>query len=206
MPRVDQGRQGVVPRDQLSQPRRLLGASGLLRRSRGPGRNTKAGREDVGDVEAKRPATRSKSCEFGRSTPSCRSSRPQPFAHWSRRFLPKPIHRARSRFGARCSMLSMAATTPSWPRSFSRPMPSLAAELKPRAIELLTERPAWTRPLLAAIEAKQIPASALNVNQLRRLQKSKDPEIASRVKTLFGTIRDRRNPLPRAHGRADEER
>ena len=72
--------------------------------------------------------------------------------------------------------------------------PNLAAELKPRAIELLTERPAWSKALLAAIEAKQIPTSALNVNQLRRLQKSKDPEIANRVKALFGTIRERRNP------------
>ena len=72
--------------------------------------------------------------------------------------------------------------------------PKLAAQLKPRAIELLTERPAWSKALLTAIEAKHVPASALNVNQLRRLQKSKDPEIADRVKTLFGTIRDRRNP------------
>jgi putative heme-binding domain-containing protein len=73
--------------------------------------------------------------------------------------------------------------------------PKLAAELKPRAVELLTERSAWTKPLLAAIDAKQVPASALNVNQLRRLQHDKDPEIARRVKALFGTIRDRRNPL-----------
>ena len=72
--------------------------------------------------------------------------------------------------------------------------PNLATQLKPRAIELLTERPAWSKALLAAIGAKQVPTSALNVNQLRRLQKSKDPEIASRVKALFGTIRDRRNP------------
>jgi putative membrane-bound dehydrogenase-like protein len=71
---------------------------------------------------------------------------------------------------------------------------SLPAELKPRAIELLTERSAWSKALLTAIEAKRVPASALNVNQLRRLQKNKDPDIAQRVKTLFGTIRDRRNP------------
>ena len=66
--------------------------------------------------------------------------------------------------------------------------------MKPRAIELLTQRPTWTKALLAAVEAKQIPASALNVTQLRRLQHSKDPEIANRVKTIWGTIRDRRNP------------
>ena len=66
--------------------------------------------------------------------------------------------------------------------------------MKPRAIELLTERSAWSKALLIAIDAKRVPASALNVNQLRRLQKNKDPDIAQRVKTLFGTIRDRRNP------------
>jgi putative heme-binding domain-containing protein len=48
--------------------------------------------------------------------------------------------------------------------------------------------------LLAAIEAKKVPASALNLNQLRRLQKSKDPAITDRVQRLFGTIRDLRNP------------
>jgi len=71
---------------------------------------------------------------------------------------------------------------------------SLPSELKPRAIELLTERSPWSKALLGAIEAKQIPSSALNINQLRRLQKNKDPEIAGRVKTIWGTIREGRNP------------
>ena len=75
-----------------------------------------------------------------------------------------------------------------------RAYPNLAIELKPRAIELLTERSAWIKALLAAVEAKQIPTTALNVNQLRRLQKSKDPEIVARVKAIYGTIRDGRNP------------
>ena len=48
--------------------------------------------------------------------------------------------------------------------------------------------------MLAAIDAKQIPATALNITQLRQLQKSNDPEIADRVKAIWGTIRDRRNP------------
>ena len=75
-----------------------------------------------------------------------------------------------------------------------RAYPGLGPDLKPRAIELLTERSDWTRPLLAAIDAKQIPTTALNVNQLRRLQKNKDPLIANHVRALFGTVRDRRNP------------
>jgi putative membrane-bound dehydrogenase-like protein len=72
--------------------------------------------------------------------------------------------------------------------------PAMSADLKPRAVELLTERPSWSKLLLAAIVDKQIPATALNVNQLRRLQSSKDPEIVRTVKSLWGTIRDGRNP------------
>ena len=48
--------------------------------------------------------------------------------------------------------------------------------------------------MLAAVEAKQVPSSALNVNQLRRLQKNKDPEFADRMKKIWGTIREGRNP------------
>ncbi|MGP0065226.1 MAG: PVC-type heme-binding CxxCH protein [Isosphaeraceae bacterium] len=70
----------------------------------------------------------------------------------------------------------------------------LPASLKPRAIELLTERPAWTRALLAAVADKQVPTDVLNFNQLRKLQQSKDPEIAVRIKAVWGTIREGRNP------------
>jgi putative membrane-bound dehydrogenase-like protein len=71
---------------------------------------------------------------------------------------------------------------------------SLPPELKPRVIELLTERSSWSKALLDAIEAKQVPSAALNVNQLRRLQKNKEPEITDRVKKIWGTIREGRNP------------
>jgi putative heme-binding domain-containing protein len=70
----------------------------------------------------------------------------------------------------------------------------LPAPLKPKAIELLTERPVWAKALLEAVVDKRIPMTALNVTQLRKLQQSKDPAIAGRVKTIWGTIRDRRNP------------
>jgi putative membrane-bound dehydrogenase-like protein len=72
--------------------------------------------------------------------------------------------------------------------------PHLPARLKPRAVELLTERPAWTKALLAAVADKTIPAAALNVTQLRKIQRSKDPDIANRVKAIWGTIREGRNP------------
>jgi putative heme-binding domain-containing protein len=75
-----------------------------------------------------------------------------------------------------------------------RSYPGLAEPLKPRAVELLTERPAWTKGLLGAVADRRIPASALNVTQLRKLQESEDPEIARRVKAIWGTIREGRNP------------
>jgi putative heme-binding domain-containing protein len=70
----------------------------------------------------------------------------------------------------------------------------LTPSLKPTAVELLTQRPAWTKTLIDAVANKRIPATALNVNQLRKLQHSSDPEIAGRVKAVWGTIRERRNP------------
>ncbi len=66
--------------------------------------------------------------------------------------------------------------------------------LRPKAIELLSQRPGWTRAMLAAIADKRIPATALNINQLRKLQHSQDPEIAKQVKAVWGTIREGRNP------------
>ncbi len=70
----------------------------------------------------------------------------------------------------------------------------LAAELKPRAIQMLTQRRTWSARLLSAIEEKRIPSSALNLDQLRRLQQSADPEIVRRRQAIWGTIREGRNP------------
>jgi putative heme-binding domain-containing protein len=72
--------------------------------------------------------------------------------------------------------------------------PRLPASLQAGAVELLTERPAWTKALLAAVAEKRIPASVLNVTQLRKLQQSRDLEVVGRVRAIWGTIRDRRNP------------
>jgi putative heme-binding domain-containing protein len=76
----------------------------------------------------------------------------------------------------------------------ARAFPKVADELKPRVVVLLTQRPVWFNDLLDAIDAKLIPASALNIDQVRRLQASRDPEVTRRVKRLFGTIRPGRNP------------
>lgn len=72
--------------------------------------------------------------------------------------------------------------------------PQLNAELQPRVIELLTQRVDWSKSLLNAIAAKSVPANALNVNQVRKLLASKDPELTKQVAATWGTIRDQRNP------------
>ena len=74
--------------------------------------------------------------------------------------------------------------------------PRLEPEVQPAAIEVLTERAIWSKDLLAAIERKEISRDALNVNQVRRLlrSKSKDDELAARVRAVWGTLRSERNP------------
>ena len=66
--------------------------------------------------------------------------------------------------------------------------------LRPRVVELLTQRPEWTAPLLAAIADKQISKDALNLNQLRRIASFNDPELEQRFTAIYGAIRDGRNP------------
>ncbi|HEX8202950.1 MAG TPA: PVC-type heme-binding CxxCH protein [Isosphaeraceae bacterium] len=72
--------------------------------------------------------------------------------------------------------------------------PTLPPDQKPRAIELLCQRPAWSRLLLGAIGRKAIPADALNVNQVRQLQSSPDSELARLVRSQWGIVREGRNP------------
>jgi putative heme-binding domain-containing protein len=72
--------------------------------------------------------------------------------------------------------------------------PKMEPTLQPRAIELLTQRPVWSKQLMAAIAAKQISPSAVNVNQARKLLASKDEELIKQVRATWGTIREDRNP------------
>ncbi len=71
---------------------------------------------------------------------------------------------------------------------------TLEEDLQPKAIELLTQRPQWTKPLLEAIGKKRIPASAVNVNQIRRIVTTGDDALKSLVAKTWGTIRTERNP------------
>lgn len=70
----------------------------------------------------------------------------------------------------------------------------LDADTRPKAIELLTQRGSWAKALLAAIGRKQIPASALNQNQVRRLLEGGDEELRQLVGKHWGTIRTTRDP------------
>lgn len=72
--------------------------------------------------------------------------------------------------------------------------PGMAPRLKPQAIELLVTRPEWSRRLLAAIEAEQVPSAALNVNQVRALLSSDDESLAEQVRAIWGTVRLSRDP------------
>ena len=70
----------------------------------------------------------------------------------------------------------------------------LAPDLQPQAIQLLTQRADWSRGLLDAIGRKELPASVLNVNQVRTLLASPDKEIAALVQSKWGAVRTERNP------------
>jgi putative membrane-bound dehydrogenase-like protein len=72
--------------------------------------------------------------------------------------------------------------------------PTLAPQVKPKAIELLTQRTIWARPLVEAIGAGKIPANALNVNQVQRLLALKDNELTAAVQKYWGSIRTTRDP------------
>lgn len=70
----------------------------------------------------------------------------------------------------------------------------LEPSLQPKAIELLTQRNAWSKSLLHAIGAGQIPATALNVNQVGKLLAGRDEELRRMVTATWGSVRTERNP------------
>ncbi len=72
--------------------------------------------------------------------------------------------------------------------------PRLEGTLKPRAIELLTQRPDWGKELLQAVAEKKVLPGEINANQARRLLNAKDPKLAKMVRELWGSLREDRNP------------
>ncbi len=72
--------------------------------------------------------------------------------------------------------------------------PKLAGDLAPRAIDVLASRPTWGKALVAAVEAKKLSAGAVNANHLRKLLALKDADLTKRATTLWGRLREDRNP------------
>ena len=72
--------------------------------------------------------------------------------------------------------------------------PTLEPTLRPRAVELLTQRPGWRRALVDAVQKGRVPTRALNVNHVRKLLATDDPALVNQVNTLFGTVRETRSP------------
>ena len=72
--------------------------------------------------------------------------------------------------------------------------PKLDADLQAKAVELLTQRTAWSKLLLDAIGNAHVSASALNVNQVRKLLASNDKELAKAVRAKWGNLRTDRDP------------
>jgi putative heme-binding domain-containing protein len=72
--------------------------------------------------------------------------------------------------------------------------PKMESDVQPRVIELLSQRPSWSKQLLQAIAQKKVAANALNVNQVRKLLASKDPDLVKQVQAQWGSIREERNP------------
>jgi putative heme-binding domain-containing protein len=65
---------------------------------------------------------------------------------------------------------------------------------KPVAIQMLTQRLAWSKLLLAAIAAGRLPAHDLNLSQVRKLLAFGDKELIDAVQARWGHIRDARDP------------
>jgi len=70
----------------------------------------------------------------------------------------------------------------------------LEPELRPKAVELLTERAGWSLALLDAIARNQVPAEALNINQVRKILAGGDPALAEKVQAHWGAVRTDRDP------------
>ncbi len=74
----------------------------------------------------------------------------------------------------------------------------LSADAQAAGIELLTQRAAWSQPLVKAIAAEAIPKGTLNINQVRKLISLGDRDVSQAVAKLWGTVREGRDPAREA--------
>ena len=72
--------------------------------------------------------------------------------------------------------------------------PKLDPEIQARVLDLLAQRPDWSRAMLGAVESGQLPKSTPRVEVLRKLQSSPDPEVVDQARELWGTARMGRDP------------
>jgi len=73
-------------------------------------------------------------------------------------------------------------------------LPGLPPEVRPQAVDLLTQRAAAARALLEAVVAGRVADPMLDANQLRRVAALDDPGITAIVRERWGTVREGRNP------------
>ncbi|MEW4566149.1 PVC-type heme-binding CxxCH protein [Bremerella sp. JC770] len=71
---------------------------------------------------------------------------------------------------------------------------TLSSDNRPKAIEVLLQRPAWTLLLLGQIENGSLAKDVLSVNQLQRLVSTSPPDVAKQVASIYGTIKTGRDP------------
>jgi putative heme-binding domain-containing protein len=70
----------------------------------------------------------------------------------------------------------------------------LPAALQAQAVDLLIQRPEWSRQLLRAVEKHRIPARALSANQVRQLLAGGGSKAAAHIQALWGAVRQERDP------------
>ncbi len=67
---------------------------------------------------------------------------------------------------------------------------SLSDEAKRDAVNTLASRPAFARPLLAAVEQGTVPKQALTADLLRQLRSLNDADVKAALEKVYGTFRE----------------
>ncbi len=79
---------------------------------------------------------------------------------------------------------------PHTPEKILEAYPGFDARQKHDALNTLVARPAFAKPLLAAVGAGKIPAKDLTADVVRQLRNLKDADIQSQVSRLYGAVRE----------------
>ena len=82
--------------------------------------------------------------------------------------------------------------------------PKLEPELKPRAVELLTQRPTLERACWSRRSpARPSPPTRSTSTRSASCSPARTPQLAKEARAIWGSVREGRNPGPRAGRRAD---